>query len=107
GDTVRLPAVLIQPMAADDVAEAVARAATEAPLNATVEVAGPEPFRLDELVRQDLAALNDPRKVITDPKAGYYGTAVDERTLVPGDNALLATTRFEDWIKPSTLSKVA
>jgi uncharacterized protein YbjT (DUF2867 family) len=98
GDTVRLPAVLIQPMAADDVAEAVVRAATSSAVNGTLEVAGPEQFRLDELVRKDLAALNDPRKVITDPKAGYYGAPVDERTLVPGDNALLGTTRLEDWL---------
>ena len=107
GNTVRLPAVLIQPMAADDVAQAVVMAATSSPVNGTVEVAGPEQFRLDELIRKDLAALNDPRKVVTDPKAGYYGARVDERTLVPGDNAQLGTIRFEDWIKPSTRSTTA
>jgi len=101
GDTVRLPAVLIQPMAADDVAVAVVRAATGPPINGTVEVAGPEQFRLDDLVRQDLAALNDPRKVVTDPKAGYYGTAIDERTLVADADALLGKVSFADWLAGS------
>jgi uncharacterized protein YbjT (DUF2867 family) len=98
GDKVRLPAVLFQPMAADDVATAVARVAVEAPVNGTVEVGGPEQFRLDELVRRRLSQLNDSREVITDPNARYSGAKVDERTLVPGKDARLGETRFETWL---------
>jgi hypothetical protein len=68
------------------------------PLNGTVEVGGPEKFRLDELVRRDMAALKDPREVITDPQARYYGIAVTESTLIPGAEARLGKTRFEDWL---------
>jgi uncharacterized protein YbjT (DUF2867 family) len=99
GNTVRLPPALIQPMAADDVASAVARVAVETPLNSIVEVAGPERFRLDELVRGVLKEHNDPREVIADPHARYFGIAPSERTLLPGDDARLAGTRFEDWAK--------
>ena len=98
GDTVRLAPVLIQPMAADDVASAVGGVAVGAPLNGTVEVAGPEQFRLDELIRQACSARNDPREVVADPHARYFGAELDERTLVPGDGARLAETRFEDWL---------
>jgi uncharacterized protein YbjT (DUF2867 family)/nitrite reductase/ring-hydroxylating ferredoxin subunit len=101
GNTVRVAPVLIQPMAADDVASAVGRVAIGSPLNATLEVAGPEQFRLDELVRLSLNARNDPREVITDPQAGYFGAEVGERTLVPGPDAQLSETRFEDWLKRS------
>ncbi len=104
GDTVRLPAVLIQPMAADDVASAVGRAAVNPPLNGIVEVAGPEQFRFDELVRNVLAARGDPRRVVTDPTAPYFGAQLGERTLVPDADAQLATTSFEDWFKESTTS---
>src|SRR5690348_9251974 len=89
GDTVRLPPALIQPMAADDVASAVARVAAGSPLNGVVEVAGPEVFRLDELIRGRLSARNDAREVIADPQARYYGIAPSERTLLPGDDARL------------------
>jgi len=98
GNTVRLPHVLIQPMAADDVATALCRVAIGAPLNGTIEVGGPEQFRLDELVRRALAGRNDPREVVTDPRAHYYGIKVSERTLVPGDDARLGETRFDDWL---------
>jgi uncharacterized protein YbjT (DUF2867 family) len=98
GDKVHLPPMPFQPMAADDVATGVARVATEAPVNGTVEIAGPEPFRLDELIRLRLAQLNDPRKVVTDPDARYSGAKVDERTLVPGEGARLGETRFETWV---------
>jgi uncharacterized protein YbjT (DUF2867 family) len=98
-NTVRLPPALIQPMAADDVASAHGRIAVSPPLNKTVEVAGPEQFRLDELIRGVLNEHNDPRKVVTDPRARYYGIAPSERTLLPGDHAELAQTRFEDWLK--------
>lgn len=98
GNTVRLAPVLIQPMAADDVASAVGRVATGSPLNGTVEVAGPEQFRLDELIRRGLSARNDPREVIADPHARYSGAELSERTLVPGDDAQLGETRFEDGL---------
>jgi uncharacterized protein YbjT (DUF2867 family) len=98
GNTVRLPSVLIQPMAADDVARAVVKTALGAPVNGTVEVGGPAKFRLDEFIRRGFAASNDPRKVVADSNARYYGIAVTERTLVPEDNAKLGTIRFDDWL---------
>jgi uncharacterized protein YbjT (DUF2867 family) len=101
GGRVHLPHVPFQPMAADDVAEAVARVALGAPVNGIVEVAGPEEFRLDDLVRRRLAALKDPREVIADPKALYSGARISERTLVPGKNARLGKTRFETWLNRS------
>jgi hypothetical protein len=70
----------------------------EAPVNGTIEIGGPEPFRLDELIRRRLVQLNDPREVITDPNARYSGAKVDERTLVPGKDARLGETRFESWV---------
>lgn len=99
GDTVRLPPALFQPMAADDVASAVARVALGAPLNAIVEVAGPEQFGLDELIRDRLSAQNDPREVVTDADASYFGITPNERTLLPGDDARLGSTRLEDWLR--------
>jgi uncharacterized protein YbjT (DUF2867 family) len=99
GDTVRLAPVLIQPMAADDVARAVGRVAVGSPVNGIVEVAGPEQFRLDELIRRGLAARNDPREVIADAHARYFGAELRERTLVPGADARLGETRFEDWLR--------
>ena len=98
GATVRLAPVLIQPMAADDVAAAVGRVAVGSPVNGIVEVGGPEQFRLDEFVRLGLRAHKDPRTVIADPAAGYFGVEVDERTLVPGNDARLGETRFEIWL---------
>src|SRR5437899_949440 len=98
GNKVRLPPALIQPMAADDVASALAGIAMSSPVNGTVEIGGPEQFRLDELIRRDLAARKDPREVISDPRGRYYGIAVSERTLVPNDDARLGETRFEDWL---------
>jgi uncharacterized protein YbjT (DUF2867 family) len=94
GNTVRLPPALIQPMAADDVASALARVAVGSPANGIVEIAGPDQFRLDELIRDVLAARNDSREVITDPQATYFGIAPGERTLLPGDDARLGTTHF-------------
>jgi len=102
GNQVRLPPALFQPMAADDVANAMARIATNSPVNGTVEIGGPEQLRLDELARRDLAARQDPREVISDPRAGYYGIQVSERTLVPDDNAQLGEAHFEDWLNQST-----
>jgi uncharacterized protein YbjT (DUF2867 family) len=103
GNKVRLPSALIQPMAADDVAGALAHIAIGSPANGTVEVGGPEKFRLDELVRRALNAWNDPREVVADPRARYYGIAVTENALVPGDGARLTETRFVTWLsRPAT-----
>jgi uncharacterized protein YbjT (DUF2867 family) len=101
GNKVHLPPVLFQPMAADDVASAVGKVALGQPIYGTVEIGGPEEFRMDDLVRRRLAALKDPREVIADPKALYSGAKVNERTLVPGNNALLGKTRFETWLNQS------
>ena len=98
---VHLPPVLFQPMAAEDVASAVARIAVGSPVNGIVEIAGPEQFRLDELVRRRLAQLNDSREVIADVNALYSGAKIGERTLVPDKNARLGETRFADWLKSS------
>jgi uncharacterized protein YbjT (DUF2867 family)/nitrite reductase/ring-hydroxylating ferredoxin subunit len=102
GNSVRLPPVLFQPIAADDVASALCKVATSSPLNGTVEIAGPEQFRFDQFIRQRLSALNDPREVIADPRARYFGTELSERSIVPGDDAQLGQTRFEDWLTQST-----
>jgi uncharacterized protein YbjT (DUF2867 family) len=98
GDTVRLPSALIQPMASADVAEAVATAAVGDPVNGITEVGGPEAFRMPDLIRTALTAHGDARQVVADPDARYWGVAIEERTLVPGDGATLFNTRFEDWI---------
>jgi uncharacterized protein YbjT (DUF2867 family) len=102
GNNVPVPPVLFQPMAADDVASAVGRIAMSSPVSGTVEIGGPEQFRLDELIRRDLAARKDPREVISDPHARYYGIEVSERTLVPGDDARLGETRFGEWLRQAT-----
>jgi uncharacterized protein YbjT (DUF2867 family) len=104
GGTVRLASVLIQPMAAEDVATAVAKVAVGAPLNGIVEVAGPEQFRLNELVSRYLTARGDPRSVIADPNARYYGAKLGERTLVPDNAATIGETRFEDWLSRQLVS---
>ncbi len=95
---VHLPPVLFQPMAADDVASGVARVAEGPPVNGIVEIAGPEQFRVDELVQRRLASLKDPRRVIADPSARYGGARVSEQTLLPGKNARLGDIRFEVWL---------
>src|SRR5438477_4081042 len=101
GQTVRLPPALMQPIVSDDVAAALADVAVEEPLDGTVELAGPEPIRMDELVRRYLSANRDARKVTTDVQAGYFGTAVNEQSLIPGDHPRLGPTRFEDWLSRS------
>jgi uncharacterized protein YbjT (DUF2867 family) len=101
GNTVRVPPVRFQPMAAEDVATAVARAAMAPALNGIVEVGGPEQFRFDELIRISLTARKDAREVIADPHARYFGTELSEYSLVPGDDALLGKIRFEDWLNQS------
>ena len=102
GNTVRLPSVAFQPVAAEDVATAVSRVAMGSPLSGTVELAGPEPFRFDEFIRRGLSAAHDPREVIADPNARYFGTELSERSLVPdNDHALLGEIRFQDWLSKS------
>ena len=105
GTTVRLPPVLIQPMAADDVAKAVGRVAVGAPVNGTVEVGGPEQFRFDDLIRQGLGARNDPRDVVVDPHARYFGAELGERSLIPGDNARLGEIHFQKWLNQSAIQR--
>jgi uncharacterized protein YbjT (DUF2867 family) len=96
--TVRIPPVLFQPMAADDVADAVCDVAMGPPLKGMVEIAGPQQFRFDEFIRLGLGARHDTREVIADPRAQYFGTELSERTLVPDTNARLGEIRFEDWL---------
>jgi uncharacterized protein YbjT (DUF2867 family) len=105
GTTVRLPPVLIQPMAADDVATAVGRVAVGAPLNGTVDVAGPQQFRFADLIRQGLAARNDPREVVVDQHARYFGAELGERSLVPIGDARLGEIRFQDWLNQAALQQ--
>lgn len=97
GDTVRMAPVLYQPMAGDDVAQQVAGAAMGSPLNGRVEIAGPEQFRMDDFFRDALASWDDPREVVTDPHAHYFGAEVEERSLVPLGDAVLGATRYSDW----------
>jgi uncharacterized protein YbjT (DUF2867 family) len=105
GQTVRVPPVLVQPEAADDVAAALAVAAVGAPVNGTVELAGPERFRLDELTRRVLGANGDSRHVTADGRARYFGAELDDRSLVPDDDARIAPTRFEDWLDRTMLKQ--
>jgi len=98
GNAVRVPPVRIQPIAADDVARAVAKIATGTPLNGTVELGGPEPFYLDGLIQRVLGARGDPREVIADSHARYFGTELNERSLLPGDEAELGGVRIDDWL---------
>jgi uncharacterized protein YbjT (DUF2867 family) len=101
GQTVRLPPALMQPVVSDDVAAALADVAVGKPVNGTVELAGPEPIRLDELVRRFLSANRDARKVTTDVHARYFGTELNDQSLTPGDNPRIGPTRFEDWLSRS------
>jgi uncharacterized protein YbjT (DUF2867 family) len=98
GDTVRVPPVLIQPMAADDVAAAVCNVALAAPVHDTIEIAGPQPLRFEDFVRQALRAMGDQRAVVSDPQARYFGARLTERALLPGEGAQLGPTRFDDWL---------
>jgi uncharacterized protein YbjT (DUF2867 family) len=101
GQTVRLPPALMQPIVSDDVAAALAEIAVGKPVNGTVELAGPEPIRMDELARQFLSANRDPRKVTTDARALYFGIEVNDTSLTPSDQPRLGPTRFEDWLSRS------
>ena len=102
GDKVRIAPVAFQPMAAEDVANAATRVAVGSPLNGTVEVAGPDRLSFDAFIRRGLSARNDPREVIADPEARYFGAILSEKSLVPIGDAQLGETRFEDWFKQST-----
>jgi len=101
GGTVRLSNVLMQPIAADDIARAVAEIALEAPKNGYINVAGPERRRQDELARELLKTRNDPRQVVTDTSLGYFGGQVPENALVPDHDEILGTVRFSDWLARS------
>jgi uncharacterized protein YbjT (DUF2867 family) len=90
--------VAFQPIAADDVARAVARVAVNPPLNGRLEIAGPDRLRFDEVIRRRLQALNDSRQVIADPQAPYFGAVPSEQSLVPLNGAQLGEIRFEDWL---------
>jgi uncharacterized protein YbjT (DUF2867 family) len=105
GNTVRLAPALIQPMAADDVATALGQIATGAPLNGMIEVAGPEPYRLDELVRRTLALRKDTREVVSDPRAKYFGAALGERTLLPANGARIGATALKEWLSRQPAQK--
>jgi uncharacterized protein YbjT (DUF2867 family) len=98
GQTVRLPSALFQPILSDDLAAAVAKVAVAKPLNGTIELAGPEAIPFDEVVRQYLVAHHDPRTVVTDEQALYFGTTLEKRSLIPGENALLGSCHFADWL---------
>jgi len=101
GQNIRLPAAMMQPIVSDDVAAALADVAIAEPLNGTVELAGPEPIRMDELVRRFLIAGRDTRRVIADPQARYYGIPVDDQSLIPGNHPRIGPTRFAEWLNRS------
>jgi uncharacterized protein YbjT (DUF2867 family) len=105
GQTVRLSPALMQPVVSDDVAAALADVTLGAPVNGTIELAGPEQFRLDELVRRFLSANQDARQVVADVHARYFGAELNDHSLVPGDNPRIAPTRFEDWLSRSRPQK--
>lgn len=106
GQTVHVSAALVQPIAADDVADSMTAVALGAPANGTLEIAGPERVRLDDLVRRFLSESKDWHAVITDPEALYFGVRLNDRSLVPGDNPRVGTTRFEDWLKEASTAAV-
>ncbi len=89
---------MFQPVASDDVAAALADVALAAPVNGVVELAGPERFSLDEFARKYLTATKDPRKVVADIHARYFGAELDDRSLTPGNNPRIGSVRFEDWL---------
>ncbi|MEU1518686.1 SDR family oxidoreductase [Streptomyces sp. NPDC005811] len=98
GDTVHLPDAKIQPIVSDDVAAAVGRTAVGKPVDGVVEVGGPEVFQLEEFIRMGLTALNDPRKIVTDPQATYWGAPLQDDTLLPAPDAQRGGTKFADWL---------
>jgi uncharacterized protein YbjT (DUF2867 family) len=107
GQTVLLSPALMQPIASDDVAAAVTGLALAEPSNDTIEIAGPEPIRMDEFARRYLSATRDPRKVTTDVQAQYFGTELNDQSLIPGVKARLGPTHFADWLSGATAQKAA
>lgn len=105
GQAVHLSPALVQPIASDDVADAMADVALASPVNGIVEIAGPERVGLNEIVGRFLKATHDPREVVTDVQSRYYGAELDDQSLVPAGNPRLGTIRFEDWQRQSTLQK--
>ncbi len=101
GQTIRLSPAFLQPVVSDDVAAALADLTLGAPVNGTVELAGPERISLDELVRRYLSAKQDPRQVVADVHARYFGAELNDQSLTPGDNPRIGPTRFEDWLSRS------
>ena len=104
---VHLAPVLIQPMAAEDVAKALGKVAVGSPLNGTIDVAGPEQFRLDQFIQHALNARNDPREVVADPEGRYFGAKLAERSLVPAGEAQIAETSFKDWLERTSNTQTA
>ena len=102
--TVRLPAAYMQPIASDDVADAMTDVALAAPVNGTIEIAGPERLRFSEFVGRFLSAARDPREVTTDVHARYFGVELEDQSLTPGDNPRIGPTRFDDWLSQSIRS---
>jgi uncharacterized protein YbjT (DUF2867 family) len=105
GQTVRLSPAFMQPIVSDDVAAALAEITLGAPVNGTVELAGPERLRLDELVRRFLSAKQDARQVVTDVHARYFGIELNDQSLTPGDNPRIGPTRFADWLSRSVAQR--
>ena len=101
GKSLRVAAAFIQPIVSDDVVAELADVAVGAPVNGTLEVAGPDRFHLDDLVRRALTASGDSRNVITDAKARYFGALLDEETLTSEAPAVLGTLHFADWLSRS------
>jgi len=96
--TIHVSPALVQPIAADDVAAALCQLALGSPLNDTIEVAGPDPYSLDRLARDYLAAKGDHRQIVADVHARYFGAELDDTSLMPGDHPRFASTSFEDWL---------
>ncbi|WP_332303239.1 SDR family oxidoreductase [Rhizobium sp. GR12] len=105
GTTVRVPTGAFQPIAADNVADAMADAALGAPVNGVIEIAGPERAPMNEFITRYLKATNDPRSIVADPRARYFEVSIDDRTLVPDEGARLGGLRFEDWLALSAAQK--
>ena len=101
GETVHLSPAKLQPIVSDDVADVMLDVTLAAPVNGTIEIAGPERIGLDELVGRFLRATKDPRKVVTDVHARYFGTELNDQSLTPGDNPRIAPTRYDDWLSRS------
>jgi uncharacterized protein YbjT (DUF2867 family) len=107
GQTVRVPAALIQPVLSDDVAAALVDITLGEPVNGTVDLAGADRFSFEELIRCFLSTNHDPRQVVTDPHSRYFGAALDKQALVPAGNSRIGATRFEDWLNHTLASTEA